>query len=55
MARMIQATTLFLVMMLLATVSAPMGTALADAAGDRDALVVLYNATGGANWSFNTG
>ena len=54
MARMIQATTLFPIMMLLATISAPRGTALADAAGDRATLVALYNATDGANWKDNT-
>ena len=53
MARLIQATALFLVMILLATVSGSTATAHADAAGDRAALVALYNATGGANWTEN--
>ena len=51
MARMIQATTLFLILLLLATVSAPTDTALADSADDRNALVALYNATDGSNWT----
>ena len=53
MARFVKAITLFMIMMLLASVSPPMGTAHADAAGDRDALVALYNATGGENWTNN--
>ena len=54
MTKWIQATPLFLIMALLATVSGPTGTVLADAAGDRAALVALYNATDGDNWANNT-
>ena len=53
MTKWIQATPLFLIIALLATVSGPTGTALADADGDRAALVALYNATDGQNWTDN--
>ena len=51
MAKSIQATTLLLIAVILATVSAPTRTAFADAAGDRAVLVALYNAGGGDNWT----
>ena len=46
--------TLVLLVIISTGVSTPMATAHADAAGDRAALVALYNATGGANWKDNT-
>ena len=53
--RFVKATPLVLTVVLLVIistgVSAPTATTHADAAGDRDALVALYNATGGANWT----
>ena len=56
MARFVKATPLVLTMVLLVSIfagaSRPAVTARADS-GDRDALVALHNATGGANWTNN--
>ena len=51
MVKSIQPTTLLLIVVILATVSAPTRTAFADAVGDRAVLVALYNAAAGGNWT----